>query len=82
MVAVRARKVTVSMPADLVEYVDGHGAKSGKSRSQVISECLASSREQELEELAAEGYRFYAQESVEFAQASARAAAEALADER
>jgi len=82
MVALRARKVTISMPAELVEYVDGQGAKSGKSRSQVISECLASSRERELDELAAEGYRFYARESSEFAEVSARAAAEALAGDR
>jgi len=49
----------------------GHG--------QVISTALTEAEEQEQTRLAAEGYRFYADEAREFAAASARAVAESIA---
>ena len=46
------------------------------SRSKVIAEGFAARKERE--EVAAEGYRFYAEEASEFAAASQRAVSEAL----
>ena len=48
------------------------------SRSKVIAEALAAQREHEETRLAAEGYRFYAQEASEFAAASLQVVSEVL----
>ncbi len=72
------RKVTVSLPGDLVAFADQRAAQLQSSRSQVISQALAYIKTMEEEKLAAEGYQFYSQESEEFAAASAPATAEAL----
>ena len=71
-------KITISLPADLVEYADRRAREQGTSRSQVIGQALADLQAQEEEQLAAEGYRFYAQEAADFAAASATAVEEAL----
>jgi hypothetical protein len=47
-------------------------------RSKVIAEAIAAQREREEARLAAEGYRFYAQEASEFAAASLQAVSEVL----
>jgi len=64
-------KVTVSLPTDLLAVADQHAARLNASRSRLIGLALT-------QLLAAEGYRFYASESAEFAAASAAAAREAL----
>jgi predicted transcriptional regulator len=66
------------MPADLVEFADCLAEQLRLSRSQVVSRALAQARTMEEERLAAEGYRYYAQEAQEFAAASSRAVAEAV----
>ena len=71
------RKITISLPGDLVEYADHLAVQLRLSRSQVVSRALAQARAVEEERLAAEGYRYYAQEAQEFAAASSRAVAEA-----
>lgn len=71
------QKITISLPGDLVAYIDQEAARTKTSRSQVISQALAQSRVRERERLAAEGYRFYAGEASEFAEASAAAVAQA-----
>ena len=77
----RSRKVTVSLPEDLVVYADRRADEGGINRSQVISQALAYMMASEDERLAAEGYAFYAVEAGEFAAASAPAVTEAwLAD--
>ena len=76
------RKVTISLPADLLAYADEQARLTGTSRSQAIGECLARSYRAAEEALAADGYRFYAEESADFAEAAAGAVAEALGDER
>jgi hypothetical protein len=48
------------------------------NRSKVIAEALAAQREREEARLAAEGYRFYAQEASEFAAASLQAVSEGM----
>jgi metal-responsive CopG/Arc/MetJ family transcriptional regulator len=72
------RKVTISLPADLVEFADHRAARLNISRSRLIARVLSELRATEAERLAVEGYRFYAQEATEFAQATAGAVAEAL----
>jgi len=54
----------------------------GTTRSRVIAELLASWRQQERDALAGEGYRIYARESEEFAEASGPVVTEALGVER
>ncbi|OIO94843.1 MAG: hypothetical protein AUK03_06220 [Anaerolineae bacterium CG2_30_64_16] len=72
------RKITISLPGELVEYADYLAEQLHLSRSQVVSRALAQARAMEEERLAAEGYRYYAQEAQEFAAASSRAVAEAV----
>ena len=74
------RKLTISLPADLVEYADREAARLNVSRSGLIARVLSQAQAIEEERLAAEGYRFYAQEAVEFAEASAPSVAEAWQD--
>jgi len=73
-----ARKITISLPPDLLEFTDRQAERDKTSRSQFVGRALARLRAAEEERLAAEGYRFYAQEASEFASASAPAVAEAL----
>ncbi len=72
------RKITVSLPQELVEFADTVAARMKISRSRVIAEALVAQREREEARLAAEGYRFYAQEASEFAAASLQAVSEVL----
>ena len=75
-------KITISVPADLLAYTDEQARRTRTSRSQFISQALARFQAIEEERLAAEGYRFYADEAGEFGEVSASAVAEALNDER
>jgi metal-responsive CopG/Arc/MetJ family transcriptional regulator len=77
-----ARKITISLPADMLAYADAQAARRNTSRSQVISEALAEYRAAKEAALAAEGYGYYAGEASAFAASSADAVAEALPDER
>ncbi|MBC8448296.1 MAG: hypothetical protein H8D78_11140 [Chloroflexi bacterium] len=72
------RKVTVSLPQELIEFADTVASTLQTSRSQVIAEAIAAQKERQEAQLAAEGYRFYAQESSEFAAASLQAISEVL----
>lgn len=72
------RKITVSLPQELVEFADTVATAMNISRSKVIAEAVAAQREREEAKLAAEGYRFYAQEASEFATASLRVFSEVL----
>ncbi len=71
------RKITITLPQDLVEFADYTAHQADSSRSKVISQALAEAKARDERRLAEEGYRFYASELVEFAQASAHAVAEA-----
>jgi len=75
-------KITISIPAHLLAYTDAQAERTHTSRSQFISQALARYQASEEERLAAEGYRFYADEAGEFGEVSATAVAEALNDER
>lgn len=67
------RRVTVTLPEDLITFVDRLAAEQGVSRSQVIVDLLTGSKNQHEEEFAAEGYIFYGPEATEFAQMSQQA---------
>ena len=71
------RKVTISLPVSLVDYADHEAARLNISRSRLIARALSEIQVAEEERLAAEGYRFYAHEASEFADASAGVVAEA-----
>lgn len=71
-------KVTLSIPRDLLRYADRRAAALATSRSQVVGDALVELRRREEEELAREGYAFFAQEAEEFAAMSAKAVSEAL----
>lgn len=75
----RSRKVTVSLPEELVIYADRRADENGVNRSQVISQALAVLMASDEEKLAAEGYAFFATEAEQFAAASASAVTEAWA---
>ena len=72
------RKITISLPSNLVEFADREAARLSISRSRVIAQALSEIKAEEEARLAAEGYQFYAQDASEFAAASATAVAEAL----
>jgi metal-responsive CopG/Arc/MetJ family transcriptional regulator len=74
------RKVAISVPADLLAFADDQARREGTSRSAYISRMLARLKAELEQRLAAEGYRFYAEESAAFAAASAAASAEAVAE--
>ena len=76
------RKVTITLPEALVDYADGRAERVGTNRSQVINQALAALMWAEEQELAAEGYRFYAAEAEEFAAAIAPVTAELLLADR
>ena len=76
---VESRKVTITLPQHLLEFADRLAARVNTSRSQVISQALAAAEIREQERVAAVGYRFYAGEAVEFADATSRLVAEAVA---
>ena len=72
------RKLTISLPISLSDFVDREAARLKISRSRLIARVLSEVKLAEEEQFAAEGYRFYAREASQFAQASGSAAAEAL----
>ncbi|MGI5837963.1 MAG: hypothetical protein ACOX87_15920 [Chloroflexota bacterium] len=75
-------KVTLALRADLVSFADKKAARLKSNRSAVIEELLAQDRAREEEELAAEGYKFFNREAVEFAEMSLPAVSEALFGEK
>ncbi len=64
---VTLRKITITLPGNLVEFVDRQAACLKVSRGQVIAQALSEIKAVEEERLAAKGYQFYAQEAGEFA---------------
>ena len=66
------RKITLSLPQNLVGFTDSAAHQAAISHSQVIGQSLAEAQARNERRLAEKGYRFYARESAEFAEASAR----------
>lgn len=76
------RKVTLSLPEDLVGFADEMAQSQGSNRSRVVANLIAEHRARRRDALAREGYSFYAGEAEEFAAASSGAVAQALTDAR
>ena len=75
------KKVTISLPRDLLGFADTKAAELRTTRSKIISNSLREMRRREQDDLAREGYRFYAQEAEEFAEMSLQVMAEILRDD-
>lgn len=75
------RKIAISLPRELVAFADDWAAANQNSRSQAISLILAAAKRDAEAQLAAEGYQFYAQEAIDFAESSNKAVAESLLTE-
>ena len=58
------------MPQDLLGFADAMATEYKTTRSKVISDSLREMRRREQDDLAREGYRFYADEAEEFAEMS------------
>ncbi|MBI4337474.1 MAG: ribbon-helix-helix protein, CopG family [Chloroflexi bacterium] len=71
-------KVTISLPADLLERLDTLAKERGVSRSGVIAEMLARWMAELEEQSMAEGYMALAGEALAFAEGGVDAAREAL----
>jgi len=74
--AIAMRKITISLPGELVAFADQRAEEIHTSRSQIICWVLAEAKARAEATLAAEGYQFYAQELAEFAAVSVDAVAE------
>jgi metal-responsive CopG/Arc/MetJ family transcriptional regulator len=72
------RKITISLTSDLLDYADRRARRTQASRNQVIGQALAEAQARDQARLAAEGYRFYVGGSIEFADSSAQAVADAF----
>jgi hypothetical protein len=75
------RKVTVTVPEELLEFADEVAEERGESRSGVFAEALAALRVAERERLLAEGYRFYADVDRELAEEGLEATVEVWPDD-
>ena len=72
------RKITISLPSNLVEFAHREAARLNIRRSRLIARVLSEVQASAEDMVAEERYRFYAQEATEFSEASARAADEVL----
>jgi hypothetical protein len=81
MPVAQTKKVTVSMPEEILAFADRMAEALGLTRSGFIAATLDEARARELERLAAEGYQYFSSEAREFATASESAVAEAMDDE-
>ena len=69
MAVAETKKVTILMSEELLVFADRMAKEMGLTRSAFIRSVLKDVREQELDRLAAEGYRYYGSEAQEFATA-------------
>jgi hypothetical protein len=72
------RKLTLWLRARLADFLDREALRLNVSRSKLVADALCAILAAEEERLAAEGYRFYAQEASDFAQGSIGAFTEVL----
>ena len=75
-------KTTISISRDMLDYADRRAAERGVTRSQVIEDLLADGLRGEQDEVAAEGYAFFAKESEGSAHRAAPLPGEVPADAR
>ena len=65
------------LPESLLAYIDSQAKQRGMKRSQIVADVLENMRSREVDDLAAEGYRFYSNESLNFAAVTTEVVAEA-----
>jgi metal-responsive CopG/Arc/MetJ family transcriptional regulator len=58
----KMKKITISLPAELVSFTDKMAEESNRNRSQVISKCLKELAEEREKEFLKEGYLAMAEE--------------------
>ncbi len=75
------KKVTISLSQDVLGFADAMATTLKTTRSKIISDSLREKHQREQDDLAREGYRFYAEEAEEFAEMSVQAMAEVLRDD-
>ena len=76
----KMRRLTISVPDEIIEITDEIAAVSQTSRSKIISDCLKEMINKRRQRLLVEGYKAMAKEHVEFTAVSEDAAREALPD--
>ena len=75
-------KVTLSLLRVLVARLNAKAERLHASRSQIIAQALAERQAAQREILAADGYRFYAEESAAYAESTGPAVSEVIDDDR
>jgi metal-responsive CopG/Arc/MetJ family transcriptional regulator len=75
------RKITVSLPSDLLRFADDLADQTGASRSAVVAEALDVLRRTETDKRLEEGYRFYADSDRELAEEGLEASREVWPDD-
>jgi len=78
MVTTRMKKLTVSLPKELVAFADELAKQKKTSRSKVVSACLEEFAERMKIEKMAEGYKALAEEHKKFAEVASVTAHEVL----
>ncbi len=76
--AMRASKMTVSIPRHLILFTDEVAKEMHVSRSKVVSTCLQQFADERLRAEMEEGYRVMAKEHARFAETAATIAHEVL----
>ena len=74
----QVKKLTVSVPEDLIVLADTVAKEKKISRSKVVAECLQKLADRRLEKELEEGYKALEKENVEFARTAADLAHEVL----
>ncbi len=75
------KPLATSQPTNLQPLLAREGSEQRAGCGPLPADLLSHDQRTETDRLAAEGYRFYSEETLEFAQASAKAVAEALGDD-
>ncbi len=78
MVTVRMKKLTVSLPKELIVFADELAKQKKTSRSKIVSACLEEFAERMKREQMAEGYKALAEEHKKFAETASGIAHETL----
>ncbi len=76
----KMKRLTVSVPRDIIEITDKIAIAAKTSRSKIISDCLKEMIDKRKRELLVEGYKALAKEHIEFTKVSENAANQALPD--
>jgi len=66
----RAEKLTISLPKDLIDLTDKIAEERGISRSKVVSACLAEMAQKRFRKEMEEGYKAMAEENRQLAKVS------------